>query len=298
VTLHEPARAKVNLFLHVVGKRDDGYHLLDSLAVFPNIGDVVSAAPSDTLELRLTGRFGVALVAEPDNLVLRAARALQQLAGVREGATLVLEKNLPVASGIGGGSADAAATLRALCRLWRITPERAALHAIAISLGADVPICLDQRAARMQGVGEILSPAPHMPEAGMVLINPGMSVATPAVFHARSGGFRPDAVLPSAWHDTAAMVAWLGAAHNDLEQPAIGLCPTIGAVLNALRDTKGCLLARMSGSGATCFGLFANPSATSAAAVSLARPGWWTWGGAMCAQIVEHVDLPDRVLRP
>ena len=138
-------RAKVNLYLHVVGKREDGYHLLDSLAVFPSIGDVVSAEAAATLTLRLTGRFGRALVAEPDNLVLRAATALQQVAGVSDGAALSLEKNLPIASGIGGGSADAAATLRVLCRLWRITPDPAALHAIAIWLGADVPVCLDQR---------------------------------------------------------------------------------------------------------------------------------------------------------
>lgn len=298
--LHEPARAKVNLFLHVVGKRADGYHLLDSLAVFPDIGDIVSAAPSDTLELHLTGRFGAALVAEPDNLVLRAARALQQLAGVSEGASLSLKKNLPVASGIGGGSADAAATLRALCRLWRIAPAGVALHAIATSLGADVPVCLDQRAARMQGVGEILSPAPDMPEAGMVLTNPGISVATPAVFRARSGGFRLAAVLPPAWHDTAAMVSWLRATHNDLEQPAIGLCPPIDTSLAVLRATEGCLLARMSGSGATCFGLFANPAAASAAAaaVTLAQPEWWVWGGAMRAPIVEHADLPKWPLGP
>lgn len=298
MTLHEPARAKVNLFLHVVGRRDDGYHLLDSLVVFPDIGDVVSAAPSNTLELHLTGRFGEALMAESDNLVLRAARALQKLAGVSEGAALGLEKNLPVASGIGGGSADAAAALRALCRLWRIAPERAALHAIATNLGADVPVCLDQRAARMQGVGEILFPTPEMPEAGIVLINPGMAVPTPAVFRARSGGFRPDAVLPSAWHDTGAMVSWLSAKHNDLEQPAIGLCPPIGTVLAALRAIDGCLLARMSGSGATCFGLFASPAAARAAVVIPAQPDWWVWGGAMRAPIAEHAGLPTRGPRP
>ncbi len=298
MTVLSPARAKVNLYLHVVGRRDDGYHLLDSLAVFPDIADVVSAEPLATLTLRLAGPFGTALVAEPDNLVLRAARALQASGRVNIGAALVLEKNLPIASGIGGGSADAAAALRVLCRLWRITPEPGTLHVIAASLGADVPVCLDQRASRMQGVGDILSHAPAMPDAGIVLVNPGIAVATPAVFRARTGGFRPQAALPEAWHDTDAMVAWLRATHNDLEQPAIALCPPIGDVLAALRTVAGCRLARMSGSGATCFGLFATPAAARAAAVSLARAGWWVWGGAMRASIADQPDLPDRVFAP
>lgn len=288
----------MNLYLHVVGKRDDGYHLLDSLAVFPDIGDVVSASPSDRLDLHLTGRFGQALVAEADNLVLRAARALQRLAGVDDGAVLILEKNLPVASGIGGGSADAAAALRALCRLWRVTPHPGALRDIAASLGADVPVCLDQAASRMQGVGDILSPAPDMPDAGIVLVNPGIPVATPAVFRARCAGFRSQAVLPTGWAETADMVAWLASTHNDLQAPAVHLCPPIGTVLDALRATRGCLLARMSGSGATCFGLFASPSHARIAAAHLAQPHWWVWGGAMRASIANQPDLPDRVSRP
>lgn len=298
MTLREAARAKVNLYLHVVGKREDGYHLLDSLAVFPSIGDVVSAEAAATLTLRLTGRFGRALVAEPDNLVLRAATALQQVAGVSDGAALSLEKNLPVASGIGGGSADAAATLRVLCRLWRITPDAAALHAIAIGLGADVPVCLDQRTTRMQGVGEILSPAPEMPNVGIVLVNPGMAVATPAVFRARAGGFRTKVELPATWTDNATLVAWLGTTSNDLEPAAVGLCPPIASVLAGLLAIEGCLLARMSGSGATCFGLFESPSAAAVAAAMLARPGWWVWGGGMNTPNLEHADLPDWVPGP
>ena len=282
MTLHEPAWAKVNLYLHVVGKRPDGYHLLDSLAVFPAIGDIVSAKPAKTISLALAGPFGATLVAEPDNLVLRAARALQQKFGVRQGAKLLLEKNLPIASGIGGGSADAAAALRVLCRLWKLPPA-ASQYDLASALGADVSVCLAQTPTRMQGVGEILSPAPALPAAGMVLINPGIAVATPAVFRARTPGVREPARLPPAWATPAGMATDLKALHNDLQPAAIGLCPEIGQVLAALQTTPSCLLSRMSGSGATCFGLFETPQSARAAAATLVQTGWWVWGGAMAA---------------
>lgn len=298
MTLHEPAWAKVNLFLHVVGKRPDGYHLLDSLAVFPAIGDVVSATPAETISLSLSGRFGAGLSAEPDNLVLRAARALLAQVGGGQGASLSLEKNLPIASGIGGGSADAAAALRVLARLWKPS-QPVDLHAIATGLGADVPVCLDQAPARMRGVGEILSPAPLMPMAGIVLINPGIAVPTPSVFRARTDDTRPLADLPAAWGNAAAMARDLQLLHNDLQAPAITLCPPIADILAALRSLPACLLARMSGSGATCFGLFADAQAARTAATSLARPGWWIWGGAMAAtEIAEIPGLPDQGFRP
>ncbi|CAH2600108.1 4-diphosphocytidyl-2-C-methyl-D-erythritol kinase [Rhodovastum atsumiense] len=276
----ETAPAKVNLFLHVVGRRPDGYHLLDSLAVFPHVGDVLHADPAEELSLALAGPFGGALVAEADNLVLRAARALAAAAGIAPRARLVLEKNLPVASGIGGGSADAAAALRLLGRLWDVAVPDADLHAIALGLGADVPVCLASRAARMGGVGEALAEAPALPGFGMVLVNPGVAVATPAVFRARSGPFSAPAALPAGWADAAALARDLAALSNDLEPPAVALQPVIGTVLDALRAAPGCLLARMSGSGATCFGLFADPPAAEAAASLLRRPGWWCWGGA------------------
>ena len=155
--LTEPAPAKVNLYLHLTGRRDDGYHLLDSLVVFAGIGDTLSAAPAETLSLHVAGPFAAGLAGEPDNLVLRAARALAAEAGVTAGAHLVLDKHLPVASGIGGGSADAAAALRLLCRLWRLAPQPAALARLAAGLGADVPVCLAGRAARMGGIGERLA---------------------------------------------------------------------------------------------------------------------------------------------
>ncbi len=197
---------------------------------------------------------------------------------------MVLTKILPVASGIGGGSADAAAALRALGRLWGIAPDTMDLPALALTLGADVPVCLHSRPARMGGIGERLGPAPRLPDFGMALINPGVPIATAEVFHARRGAFSPPAELPDSWSDVAAMAADLAALRNDLEPAAIALCPTIGAVLEELTALPGCLLARMSGSGATCFGLFATAEAARDAAARIARPGWWSWGGKPAKQ--------------
>ena len=272
------APAKVNLYLHVTGRRPDGYHLLDSLAVFPAVGDVLHATPAAGLSLTVTGPFGAALAGEADNLVLRAAGALAARLPEARGARLELEKQLPVASGIGGGSADAAVALRLLAELWDITAD---LPALALPLGADVPVCLASRPARMGGIGEILTQAPVLPACGIVLVNPGVAVATPAVFRARTGAFSAPARLPSAWDDAAAMAADLARLGNDLEAPAIGLCPVIADVLAALRAMPGCLVARMSGSGATCFALVADAASARVAARTLARPGWWCWGGAL-----------------
>jgi 4-diphosphocytidyl-2-C-methyl-D-erythritol kinase len=277
----EVAPAKVNLFLQVTGKRVDGFHLLDSLVVFAGIADRITVAPAEDLSLAITGPFAPSLAAEPNNLVLRAARALAAAAGVRANGALRLDKQIPVASGIGGGSADAAATLRLLCRVWRLDLTGAVLDRIAADLGADVPVCLRNRPMRMCGVGEILTQAPALPRCGMVLVNPGIPLATASVFRARSSGFSRDAVLPSGWDTVAEMAAGLSGMTNDLETPAIGLVPAIGEVLQAIASTHGCLLARMSGSGATCFGLFADAAAAEAAAAGLARPGWWSWGGPL-----------------
>jgi 4-diphosphocytidyl-2-C-methyl-D-erythritol kinase len=276
--LSESAPAKVNLYLHVVGRRDDGYHLLDSLVVFPDAGDVLRVAPDAGLSLVCDGPFGAALGGEADNLVLRAARTLAAEREIVPTGRLHLTKNLPVASGIGGGSADAAAALRLLARLWDVAGPDVAL---AAGLGADVPVCLAARAARMSGIGEIVSSAPAMPECGIVLVNPGIAVSTPAIFRARGGGFSQPASLPADWTDFTGFVAGLAALGNDLEPPALALCPVIGDVLAALRAERGCALARMSGSGATCFGLFPSAAEAAAAVTSLRRPGWWSWGGAM-----------------
>lgn len=188
--LCEFAPAKINLHLHVVGRRDDGYHLLDSLVVFAGVGDCLRASTSGALSLSVTGPFAAALDAEADNLVLRAARALAARAGCPALARLVLEKNLPVASGIGGGSADAAATLRLLCRLWRIELSAEDLGQLAGDLGADVKVCLVGHPALMSGIGEVLVPAPSLPAAGLVLVNPGVAVSTPSVFRTGQAGFQ------------------------------------------------------------------------------------------------------------
>ncbi len=281
----EVAPAKVNLYLHVTGRRDDGYHLLDSLAVFGPAADAVRAEVGEGLNLVVDGPFGAALVDEPDNLVLRAARALAELMEREPHAALALTKRLPVASGIGGGSADAAATLRALNALWGCRLDDYALADLAADLGADVPVCVASRPKRMQGVGEVLLPAPLLPPCGLLLVNPGVALPTPAVFkaYAASGaGFTPAAVMPAAWADAHAMARALVAMRNDLEPAAMELCPVVGEVLEALRALPGCLLARMSGSGATCFGLFASASAARGGALALAGP-WWRDAGGLYA---------------
>lgn len=266
------AAAKINLHLHVTGRRPDGYHLLDSLVMFADIGDVVEAVPGDGLSLVVDGPFAAGLGGEADNLVLRAARRLAALAGVTPNAALRLTKWLPVASGIGGGSADAAAALRVLCGLWGVAPE---LSALAAALGADVPACLASRPALLGGVGETLQEVPALPEFGLLLVNPGVAVPTPAVFAAREAGSTPACRLPAAWPDLDAFIGWLTPLRNDLEAPARRLCPQIGAVLAAIGDLEGCRLARMSGSGATCFGLFETPEAARQAAGQLNRQEWW-----------------------
>jgi 4-diphosphocytidyl-2-C-methyl-D-erythritol kinase len=276
----EAAPAKVNLHLHVVGKRPNGYHLLDSLVVFANVGDRVSVAPAEDLSLRLTGPFAHGLAAESDNLVLQAARRLADWAGIRPTGALTLEKNLPVSSGIGGGSADAAAALRLLCRFWALAPGDAVLRAIGQELGADIPVCLGSSPAVMSGIGEVLAPVGPLPPAGMVLVNPGVAVPTKDVFRLREGGFSaPLEVPPGGWTSVPAMVETLRAGGNDLEGPALRVAPAVGDVLTALRAAPDCLLARMSGSGATCYGLFPSAAESIAAAEGLRRPGWWVWAG-------------------
>jgi len=275
------APAKVNLYLHVVGRRTDGYHVLDSLAVFPPVGDHLTATPATGLTLTITGPFSAGLQAEPDNLVLRAARALAEAAGVAANAAITLDKHLPIASGIGGGSADAAAALRLLARLWSIPAGTVDLGAIGARLGADIPVCLTPAPTRMGGIGEILSPAAALPHAGLLLVNPGVAVATPAVFRARTGPFSPPAILPGGWANAGAMAQALAALSNDLQPAAEQLCPIITEVLATLAALPGARLARMSGSGATCFAIFDSATAAETAAATLHPTAWWVWAGAL-----------------
>ena len=274
--LTEAAPAKVNLYLHLRGRRADGYHLLDSLAVFPAIGDRLSVAPGPGLSLEIDGPFGAGLMAEPDNLVLRAARALAEAHGLAPDAALRLDKHLPVASGVGGGSSDAAAALRLLSRLWGVAiPDR-----LAVSLGADVPVCLGAPEPRlMAGIGERLAPAPPMPAFWMVLVNPGAAVATGAVFAAAERRDTPPVPAPPPLTDFAALTGWLAHQRNDLQAAAVALCPAIAEVLAALGSAElgGAPLARMSGSGATCFALHGGEAGAVAQADRLRRacPDWW-----------------------
>jgi 4-diphosphocytidyl-2-C-methyl-D-erythritol kinase len=277
-TISETAPAKLNLCLHVTGRRADGYHRLDSLVVFADVADRVSVRPGRGLSLDVTGPEAGALAGEPDNLVLRAARA----AGATD-AALVLEKHLPVASGIGGGSADAAAALRALVRLaGRPLPPGADF----LPLGADVPVCLRSRPSRMSGIGEVLVPLPPLPRLWCVLVNPRLAVPTPQVFAALARSDNPPAPeLPAPVLKSAgAFAAWLaGHTRNDLVPAARRVAPVLSRVQSALADTSDCLLARMSGSGGTHFGLYATRDAAGAAARLLAEshPGWWIAAGTL-----------------
>ena len=269
------ARAKVNLALHVVGRRADGYHLLDSLVAFADFGDVVTVEPAPSLSLSITGPMAAGLSAGSDNLVLKAA----QMLGSPLGAAITLEKRLPIASGIGGGSADAAATMQALGAIWGCALPDAGQ---VLALGADVPVCLAGQSCRMAGIGDQISPL-ALPPAHLVLVNPGVGLSTAAVFGALLCRDNPPLPPAAPMPDAVALAAYLCHCRNDLEAPALSIVPQIGAVLAALQGQKGCLLARMSGSGATCFGLFASASAAEAAATALrAQSGaWWVQATTM-----------------
>lgn len=270
----EAAPAKVNLSLHVTGQRADGYHLLDSLVVFVDVADRVTLRDTGAMSLRVTGPRAEGVPEDARNLVWKAAALMAP-------AAITLEKHLPAAAGIGGGSSDAAACLRGLARLGLTElPEAADL----VTLGADVPVCMSPRPQRMQGVGEQLSPVSGLPPLWMVLINPGVEVPTPAVFKTLERRDNPamPATLPQ-WRDAESFARWLASQRNDLEPPAVALAPVITRVLEALASQRGCALARMSGSGATCFGLFTREDTAQAAVTALSAwmPSWWMAAGAV-----------------
>jgi 4-diphosphocytidyl-2-C-methyl-D-erythritol kinase len=271
------APAKVNLFLEVVGRRADGYHLLNSLVAFADVADVVRVRPAAALSLAIDGPFGAGLAAEADNLVLAAARRLADACGVHAGAAIALTKNIPVAAGLGGGSADAAAALVALAALWAVSLPAPRRDAIAVSLGADVPVCLFGGPALVSGIGETIAAAPALPDLGVVLVNPRIPVPTAAVFRARAETFSPARDFAWGGGDAAGFAAALAGRTNDLAVAAVSVAPVIAHVLDAIAATDGCLLSRLSGSGATCFGLYRDGAAAAAAAVAIAEKhrAWW-----------------------
>ncbi|MGH6871040.1 MAG: 4-(cytidine 5'-diphospho)-2-C-methyl-D-erythritol kinase [Rhizomicrobium sp.] len=270
------APAKINLTLHVGARRADSYHDLESLVVFADAGDSLQLLESDALTLLIDGPFAGDLRNEPDNLVLRAARALAAGAGIVPAARIVLTKNLPVASGLGGGSADAAAALRGLSKLWRLGIAGAELAEIAFGLGADVPACLAGVPVYMEGTGERLTQILDLPPLDFVLVNPGAAVSTAEVFarlDARSGIGHP----PPRFATRDALIGYLDRDRNDLELPAGQIAPVIREAIAAICDHETALVVRMSGSGATCFGIFADQAAAQHAAtkIATAHPDWW-----------------------
>ncbi|ANC92818.1 4-(cytidine 5'-diphospho)-2-C-methyl-D-erythritol kinase [Azospirillum humicireducens] len=299
IPIVEAAPAKLNLYLHVTGRRADGYHELDSLVAFADLGDAIALTPAAArLALRgadlppagprlaIAGPFGPDLMGgnPADNLVMRAAHALAARLGRQADVMIALTKALPVASGIGGGSADAAACLRALARLWGMPTDDPALFAVAAGLGADVPVCVAGRSCYFGGIGDVLDEAPELPETHAVLVNPNLPVPTPAVFRALAAAraesaapFSAPARFARKPADARDLAALLLERTNDLTAPALTVAPAIADVLAALERSAGCLLSRLSGSGATCFGLYATTQEAEAAAkaIATAEPGWW-----------------------
>lgn len=271
------APAKINLTLHVTGRRSDGYHMLDSLVAFADIGDEITAAPWTETSLTVSGPMSEGVPTDASNLVVQAARLLDP----NKSASLHLTKVLPPASGIGGGSSDAAATLRALSKLWDVplpAPQE------TVSLGADLPVCLRPLAQRMSGIGEELTLLPSLPPCDILLVNPRVHVATPSIFKALTSRDNPPMLqeLPR-WNSVQELAEWLKTQRNDLEQPAITLAPVIAKALEALAGTDA-LFSRMSGSGATCFALFPpdSPSTEKAAQeIKVNHPDWWVQTGKL-----------------
>ncbi len=272
----ELAPAKINLALHVRRRRADGYHELETLFAFLQHGDTITLSPAAVPSFRVTGPFAEGLTGEGDNLVTRAARLFGERFGDPGALDIVLDKHLPIASGIGGGSADAAATLRALARLQGVAGDDPALFAIAEALGADVPACLLGRSAIGTGKGEQLAPVAGLVDTPVLLVNPGVAVSTGPVFRAWDG-------VDRGGIGAGDLLARAMAGRNDLEPPARALAPVIGDVVALLQAQKGVLLARMSGSGATCFALFdsAETRGHAAALVRAAQPGWWCLESAL-----------------
>jgi len=284
------APIKLNLYLHITARRESGYHEVDTLIAFTDYGDAVRVEPADTLEMAVDGPFAGDLPEVPtDNLVLRALERMRKEFGVTAGARITLVKNIPVAAGVGGGSSDAATAMLAAAKLWGL-PQSAVptMMKIGAKVGADIPACMYRKPCYATGFGQVLEDAPPVAEMGVLLVNPGIKVSTPAVFERRRGGFSPFMADPKASiRRGGSLVSFLRQRENDLTDAAISLCPPIQDILWAFDDIKTCRLARMSGSGATCFGLFDTFEAAEEARGNFANPNWW----ARAANLVT----PDRI---
>ncbi len=278
ISRHAPA--KINLALHVVGQRADNFHLLESLVTFTEIGDRITVRPANELTLKIVGQFSAKLSADKSNLVLRAAHALQHMLqrdGLKVlGASILLEKNLPIASGIGGGSADAAATLLALAELWDVAVEPEKMKRLAAHLSADIPMCLLSKPLIAKGVGDEISPV-SLPILPLVLVNSGIEISTPTIFSSLADKSNPGLPDLPKFENCQDVVHFLEHTRNDLQNPAIAHTPEISSVIDVLMAEKGCLLASMSGSGATCFGIFADQASAEHAALNISKlhTDWW-----------------------
>lgn len=280
------APAKINLFLHVGATDADGYHPLASLVAFADIGDRVSVQPAERLSLEVEGPFAAALADQDDNLILRTLRRLGEATG--EGAPalrVVLDKQLPIAAGLGGGSSDAGAALRLAAQMLGLAADDPALETAAAVVGADGPMCLHARPAWAEGRGDRLAVEPRLPDLPIVLVNPGVPSPTGPVYRAYDAGPVRSADRPAPPEDWSprGVADWLSRQRNDLEAPALSLAPAIGTALTAVAASPGVLLTRMSGSGATVFGLYADDAAAQAAGQALAahRPDWWVQAGRL-----------------
>jgi 4-diphosphocytidyl-2-C-methyl-D-erythritol kinase len=279
----EKAPAKVNLTLRVIGRRADGYHDIESLVAFADVGDALTFSLGGALALSVAGPTAAAAGQIADNLVLKAARALAERVERLKLGGFALSKRLPVAAGLGGGSADAAAALRLLARANGLAPDDPRLMQAALATGADVPVCLDPRPRFMRGIGDVLSDPLDLPRLFAVLLNPGVAVATKDVFAALAVPTAVQTAPAAICTGTAALLDTIARGRNDLEGAAIELEPAIADALAVLRNLPGCRLARMSGSGATCFGLFDSMDAAREAArrLRVGYPDWWVRATAL-----------------
>ena len=271
------APVKINLSLQIIGRRNDGFHLLESLIVFADQGDGLTVSSADTLSLTIKGPFAGSLSTDKNNLVMKAAALLADFHKIRPKAHIELNKNIPIASGLGGGSADAAATLHALTKLWRFPISDQDLNKIAEQIGSDVPVCLNQKSAIMEGIGERVHRLGNLPKFGILLVNSNFPVSTQEVFQKYGANFSAPGSLNQIPKDRETLLKLLHSLQNDLTQASINTAPEIKNVLSVLSDLNNQLLVRLSGSGGTCFALFENTKNAQEAAEKLNKkfPDWW-----------------------